>query len=131
MFRRIAREIKTVRAMVKMYCRDRHGGAHPPPKLRRAPSEASAKEGGLRLCRECAELVDYARARLNRCPFGGEKPTCAKCAIHCYRRAERERITAVMRYSGPRMLTRHPILALRHLLDGLSRPRNRALKRES
>lgn len=99
MFRRIAREKKTVAAMIAMYCRDRHGG-------------------GPRLCRECAELLDYARGRLDNCPFGEEKPACAKCAVHCYRRAERERITAVMRYSGPRMLTRHPILALRHLLDG-------------
>jgi hypothetical protein len=31
----------------------------------------------------------------------------------------RERVTAVMRYAGPRMLLRHPWLALRHLLDGL------------
>ncbi len=104
MFRRIAREKKTVAAMIAMYCRDLHAA-------------------GRALCPECGELLDYARGRLDNCPFGEEKPACAKCAIHCYRRAERERIIAVMRYSGPRMLTRHPILALRHLRDGLLRPR--------
>jgi len=31
----------------------------------------------------------------------------------------RERIRAVMRYAGPRMLWRHPLLALLHLADGL------------
>ncbi len=29
----------------------------------------------------------------------------------------RERVRVVMRYAGPRMLFRHPILAVRHLLD--------------
>jgi hypothetical protein len=30
----------------------------------------------------------------------------------------RERIRIVMRYSGPRMLYRHPILSIRHKMDG-------------
>jgi hypothetical protein len=30
----------------------------------------------------------------------------------------RERIREVMRYAGPRMILRHPILAIWHLLDG-------------
>jgi hypothetical protein len=34
----------------------------------------------------------------------------------------RRRIRAVMRYAGPRILFRHPMLALRHMLDGLQRP---------
>ncbi len=35
----------------------------------------------------------------------------------------RERVRAVMRYAGPRMLLCHPILALLHLRDGLTRRR--------
>ena len=34
----------------------------------------------------------------------------------------RERVRAVMRYSGPRMLTRHPVLAVAHLADGRKTP---------
>jgi hypothetical protein len=64
------------------------------------------------------ELSDYADARLARCPFGAEKPTCATCPIHCYRPTMRERMREVMRVSGPRMPVRHPILAIRHVLDG-------------
>jgi len=30
----------------------------------------------------------------------------------------REHVRIVMRYAGPRMLWRHPILAVRHLIDG-------------
>jgi predicted amidophosphoribosyltransferase len=97
---RIAREKQTTRAMIAMYCRDQHGSADD-------------------LCGGCRELLDYAYCRLDRCPFGADKTTCAKCPIHCYKPAMRERVREVMRYAGPRMLLRHPMLALRHWLDGL------------
>jgi hypothetical protein len=95
--RRLARERKTVRAMIEMYCADHHGG-----------------DG---LCRECAELADYADRRLDLCPYGPDKPTCTSCPIHCYRPEPRERMREVMRYAGPRMLRKHPYLAIMHLID--------------
>ena len=97
--RRFDRERRTVRAMIRLYCRDRHGS-------------------GRELCAECAELWDYVQLRLERCPFQENKPTCANCPVHCYQPARRAQIQAVMRYAGPRMLWRHPVLAIRHLLDG-------------
>jgi hypothetical protein len=97
---RIARERKTIVAMVALYCRAHH-----------APAEG--------LCEECRELLDYASRRLDTCPFHAGKPACNKCAVHCYTRAMRARVVAVMRYAGPRMLWRHPWLAVRHLLDAL------------
>lgn len=93
----LAREWKTVSAMLRIYCRDQHQGA---------------------LCPECQSLMDYVRLRLDRCRFGDEKPTCAKCPVHCYQRDRRDQIKAVMRYAGPRMLWEHPCLTLGHLLDG-------------
>ena len=95
--RRLAREWKTVMAMLRIYCRDQHGGA---------------------LCEECEDLKRYVSVRLERCRFGEEKPTCAKCPVHCYQRERREQIKVVMRYAGPRMLWEHPCLSLWHLLDG-------------
>ncbi len=85
--------------MVAMYCGDHHGG-------------------GEELCAECGELLAYARRRLGACPFGADKPTCAKCPVHCYAPAARERVREVMRHSGPRMLARHPALGVAHLIDG-------------
>jgi hypothetical protein len=38
--------------------------------------------------------------------------------MHCYKPAMREKIKDVMRYSGPRMSYRHPLLALFHFIDG-------------
>lgn len=97
---RMVRESKTVEAMINIYCRRQHG------------TQAT-------LCPECSELLAYARERLDKCPFQEGKTTCANCPIHCYRPAMRERIRAVMRYAGPRMLPRHPILTLFHFIDGL------------
>jgi len=97
--KRIAREKKTVAAMIRIFCRLRH----------RTRGE---------LCAECDELHRYAMARLDRCPFGDDKPTCVNCPIHCYRPQLRDRIREVMKFAGPRMLWRHPVLAIRHVLDG-------------
>ncbi|KRF67064.1 hypothetical protein AO825_03615 [Pectobacterium brasiliense] len=63
------------------------------------------------------DLFSYAIKRLERCQFGEDKPACKHCPIHCYQPARREAIKAIMRWSGPRMLLRHPILAIRHLID--------------
>ena len=96
---RLLRERVTVDKMIELYCRGNH-----------------APQGGL--CAECAGLSEYAHQRLEKCVFGAEKPTCANCPVHCYKPEMRAKIRAVMRYSGPRMLLHHPVLALRHLLDG-------------
>jgi hypothetical protein len=95
-FRR--RELRTIETMMRTYCRHHH----------RAQD----------LCPECAELHDYARRRLERCVFGDAKPTCANCTVHCYKADMREKVRVMMRWAGPRMLLRHPVVAIRHLLDG-------------
>jgi len=97
---RIDREKRTIAAMVAIYCRGRHGSRRGAP------------------CEECRELLDYAVCRLDRCPFGARKSTCVDCPIHCYRPAMRARVKEVMKYAGPRMVVRHPVLAFWHLLDG-------------
>ena len=104
--RRMQREARTVEAMIRLYCRDHH-------RLATVP------------CTECSELLAYALQRLHHCPFQEDKTTCAMCPVHCYAPQRRERIRAVMRYAGPRMLWSRPVLALWHLLDGLRKPASR------
>ena len=97
-FVRRARALKTIEAMVVMYCGGHgHAGATP-------------------LCAECTGLLRYAARRLERCVFGDAKPNCTDCVVHCYRADMRERIRTVMRWAGPRMLLRHPILAVSHMI---------------
>jgi hypothetical protein len=95
--------------MVAIYCRDHHrpdGSAN-----------SETRSTGTGICPDCVEFLAYAEKRLAKCPYGSRKPTCAKCPIHCYRHAQRERAREIMRYAGPRMLTRHPWLALMHVAD--------------
>jgi hypothetical protein len=99
---RIGRERRTIEAMVTIYCHGKHGG----------------KE----LCPECGELLSYCDRRLELCPFKEEKPICFNCSVHCYNTQMRERIKPVMYYSGPRLLLRHPVLAIQHLADERRRP---------
>ncbi len=107
---RMARERATLEKMIRLYCRDHHGDGVP--------------------CPDCAELAAYARARLDRCPFQEGKTTCAHCPVHCYKPGMRERVRRVMRYAGPRMLLRHPVLALLHLWDGRRKQPVRPPERE-
>ena len=86
-------------------------------RLALAPNLRAHHPAGRPLCDECRQLHEYAMARLDRCPFGAGKTTCARCTVHCYKPQMRERIGAAMRYAGPRMLLRHPILALLHQWD--------------
>jgi hypothetical protein len=96
---RLNREWNTMAAMMKIHCRDHH-------------------KTNTSLCAECQGLLNYANVRLDRCRFGEDKPACAKCPVHCYQKTRREQIRVLMRYAGPRMLWEHPIMSLRHWLDG-------------
>jgi len=99
---RINREKKTIDYMIRLYCRNVHG---------------HKKE----ICSDCRELLDYSIKRLDRCQFEGRKTTCANCKVHCYKPSMREKIKQVMRYAGPRMTCRHPVLALMHVIDGFKK----------
>lgn len=94
---RIEREKRVVEVMIRLYCRKR--------------------EGNGQLCGECRALLEYAHARLEHCPFGERKTSCRHCKIHCYSPGMRQKMRLVMRYAGPRMIYRHPLTALRHLLE--------------
>jgi hypothetical protein len=107
---RITREKKTIEAMMRIYCKDKH-----------------ETEG--ELCPECSDLFEYAMIQLDRCPFQEKKTTCAKCPIHCYQPQMREKVKTVMKYAGPRMLRHHPLLAIHHLMDGRKKPEKISKKR--
>ncbi len=109
---RIRREKNTMRKMIDIYCRGHHGRDR-------------------KLCADCGQLLEYAMQCIDRCPFREEKPVCGKCPVHCYKPVMREQIRRVMRYAGPRMLIRHPVLTVLHHLDGLKTPpHNRGKTRE-
>lgn len=92
------REKKTVSLMICLYCKKKHG---------------MKKE----LCPDCQALSDYAMQRSDKCPFMDTKTFCSNCRVHCYKPEMREKIRTVMRFSGPRMILYHPVMAIRHLIE--------------
>ena len=79
--KRIRREKRTIEAMLDVDCRDHHHDA-----------------GGL--CGDCANLLRYARQRLDNCVFGESKMPCNCCNVHCYSAKMRGHVVEVMRF-GP------------------------------
>lgn len=103
------REKKTVLLMIRLYCRKKHGTR-------------------TELCPDCKVLSEYAAQRSDKCPFMESKTFCSNCKVHCYKPEMREKIREVMRYSGPRMIIHHPIMAVRHVVE--SKKEKRRLENE-
>lgn len=99
--RKRQKEQYVVEEMIRLYCRKNHG---------RQPG------GRGQMCPDCQALLEYARQRSQKCPFMEEKTFCSNCRVHCYKPEMREKIRKVMRFSGPKMLLYHPVLAVWHLL---------------
>ena len=91
------KEMHTVYEMIHLYCR----------------KNLKDKE----LCSECLALYEYAKMRIEKCPFMETKTFCSNCKVHCYKPQMREKIREVMRFSGPRMIFYHPIMAIGHLIE--------------
>ena len=92
-------EKELIPEMIRMYCHGQHGTK------------------GAEICPECRDLTAYADLRLGKCPFKKDKQFCSFCRIHCYKTEYREKIKAVMKYSGPRMIFTHPVFAIGHVVQ--------------
>ncbi len=88
-------EKKTILKMIQIYCDHHHSN---------------------NLCKDCSELDAYAQQKLLKCPYEEDKPVCSNCKIHCYQKEKQEHIREVMRFSGPKMLYKAPILTIFHLI---------------
>lgn len=86
--------------MIKLYCKRNH-------------------KDQFGICPDCQKLIDYACKRSDSCPFMETKTFCSNCKIHCYSPEMKGKIREVMRFSGPRMLVYHPLMAIRHVVESM------------
>ncbi|MCG3863383.1 MULTISPECIES: nitrous oxide-stimulated promoter family protein [unclassified Photobacterium] len=98
---KLNREFLTISAMIEIYCSRHHND----------------KCKKVNLCEDCESFKSYVKQRLDRCPYGINKPTCRQCPIHCYKAQEKVKSQTIMHYSGPRMMYKHPIMAITHLIN--------------
>jgi len=107
---RIRRERRLLAAMIGIWCQDQH--------TRAAPGSGAGRKSAI-LCNDCTSLLRYGQQRLDHCALGECKRPCADCTSDCYSEAMRPRMLEITRYAEPRLLSRHPLLGLRHRLDQL------------
>lgn len=91
----LEKDVRVLATFIGAYCRGKH---------------ATAKG---ELCRDCADLLAYARLKRQNCPLD-PKPACKHCPIHCYAKERRALIREVMAYSGRRLLLRGRLDLLWH-----------------
>lgn len=92
------REEASLKRMIQLYCKAKHN----PETI---------------LCKDCSELLVYAKMKSHDCPFEDNKPACSICPVHCYQKKKRDKIKQVMRYAGPRMIYVHPLMAIDHFIS--------------
>ena len=91
--------VKIMRAMITIYCVNNHNSNG-------------------ELCDSCSELFNYTTRRFALCPQKRNSP-CSLCDINCYSSEKRAELREVMKFSGPRMFFRHPIMTLVHAYEYL------------
>ncbi|PST85465.1 nitrous oxide-stimulated promoter family protein [Photobacterium sp. NCIMB 13483] len=97
---RLDSEFKTITAMIDIYCAKHH----------------QINTLKFQRCNNCDQFRAYVKQRLDRCPYGENKPSCKQCPIHCYKPQQKIMSQTIMRYSGPKMIVKHPIMAIKHLI---------------
>ncbi|KAE8178363.1 nitrous oxide-stimulated promoter family protein [Photobacterium carnosum] len=100
LFGQLNDEFRTITAMIDLYCLKHH----------------QINNNKFQRCDDCEQFRIYVKQRLDRCPYGEDKPSCKRCPIHCYKPQQKIKSQTIMRYSGPKMLIKHPIMAIKHLI---------------
>ncbi|MCI7181717.1 MAG: nitrous oxide-stimulated promoter family protein [Lachnospiraceae bacterium] len=111
MMQKREREKEVVSLMIKIYCNKKHH-----------------TKGTI--CEDCRQLDEYAKLRSEKCPFMETKTFCSNCKVHCYKPEMRKKIREVMRFSGPRMIFHHPVMALQHVLATKREKRRLKIEKE-
>lgn len=92
------KDIRLIGKFVEVYCAGRHGA------VERAPFLLPEGLGERRVCSECTAFMEYAVTKRIKCPLEAEKPSCKHCRIHCYGKAQREKVREIMSYSGRKLM---------------------------
>lgn len=100
-------EKSTIEKIAGIYCSNKHGVT------------------GV-LCYDCSKLLADTIHLVNKCPYS-PKPACGACKTNCFSVEHKRKMNQVMKYSGARMLFRHPILTINHLWK-LGLPKNLLLR---
>ncbi len=102
------KDLRVLALFTSVYCTEHHSECEPVVVDLGLP-----KTAGYRFCSECSDFLLYAIERRQRCPLK-PKPNCKHCEVHCYRSGHREKVRAIMRYSGKALIKRGRLDLLWH-----------------
>lgn len=106
--KKVSEDKKIISTMISIYC---NGNSH------KANEENKVKDD---ICPNCKRLQEYAYSKIDKCPKlkSGKKAICGTCKNNCYMQDDElsNMMKAVMKYSGPRMILKHPLMTIKHAL---------------
>jgi hypothetical protein len=97
----LRRDLRTLALFIRIYCEAHHEARNPVVLKGFDLRQIAGKK--LDLCPECTKLLHHALVKRSHCPYD-PKPACKHCPTHCYAKDYRQKIRAVMRFSGRRLL---------------------------
>ncbi|MBR2179963.1 MAG: nitrous oxide-stimulated promoter family protein [Selenomonadaceae bacterium] len=97
----VPKEKENIRKTFGVYCRNNHGTE------------------GDKLCPKCTALLTTVFTKIGRCPYGIGKPICDKCETPCFGENATKEFRNVMSSSQRKMLMSHPMMTIKHKLQGL------------
>ena len=74
---------------------------------------------GDKLCPKCTALLTTVFTKIGRCPYGIGKPICDKCETPCFGENATKEFRNIMSSSQRKMLLSHPMMTIKHKLQGL------------
>lgn len=111
----LLRDLRTLATFIRIYC-DSHHSQQPRQEATLRTHDVRAIAGRpVVLCHDCARLLQHAFVKRSMCPMD-PKPACKHCPRHCYHPAYRQKIRAVMKYSGRKLVLSGRLDYLFHLL---------------
>ncbi len=114
--REIAKDLKVLGKFVECYCNHHHHASPRKPFVMQALDLSATKLGHRLVCADCRRLLSHAVTKRARCPLD-PKPSCRVCPVHCYSPENREKIRAVMKFSGRHLILRGHLHLLLHFLE--------------
>ncbi len=74
---------------------------------------------GDKLCPKCTALLTTVFTKIARCPYGITKPICEKCETPCFGEKATNEFRSIMSSAQRKMLLSHPMMTIKHKLQGL------------
>lgn len=68
------------------------------------------------LCNKCYDMQKYMHYRIDHCK---QNNFCAYCGTKCHPKDKSDYMKKIMRYSGPRIFKKYPIISIKHFIKKL------------